>query len=397
MKLGTPPDSDVAWWDYVVMRNRALVLVLAAPLLAAQTLKMEPLANPAGPNSSQVNWSVTQDGNALMSWVESDVLKYSIRKGAQWSEPRTIASKRHFFHHPAELPEVISMPNGAFMAHWIETPKPDSEAEFVYVSASRDGIKWTAPASGQRDKSDVEHGLASMVSNGDGTASIFFLQSLKGPDAPTALMRSLISADGTEIKEEVLDSDVCECCPTAAGKTARGLIVVYRDHTKEDIRDMAVTRFENGRWTSPKIIYPDKWQVDACPVNAGTVATKGDRVAVSWYTSADNKPRVELALSPDSGADFTKATVVSTGSAYGYTSIAIDDAGGAYVSWLERSGDGAKVLVRHVSPDGTPGPVTQVATGSRKSLGYPRIVRAGNDTLIGWNTDSKVMTAKLGM
>ena len=104
---------------------------------------------------------------------------------------------------------------------------------------------------------------------------------------------------------------------------------------------------------------------------------------------------MELSFSPDSGADFSKATVVSTGSAYGYTSIAIDDAGGAYVSWLERNGDNAKLLVRHVGSDGKAGPVTQVATGTRKSLGYPRIVRVGNELLIGWNTDSKVMTAKL--
>ena len=120
-------------------------LLLVAAGLSAQTLKVDALTNPSGPNSSQVNWSVTQDGNAIMSWVESDVLKYSIRKGGQWSEARVIASKRHFFHHPAELPEVIAMPNGAYMAHWIETPKPDSEAEFPFVSASRDGVKFSKP------------------------------------------------------------------------------------------------------------------------------------------------------------------------------------------------------------------------------------------------------------
>jgi hypothetical protein len=371
------------------------ILFLAAGVLSAQTLKMAPLANPSGPNSSQVNWSLTQDGNVLLSWLESDTLKYAIRRGNQWSEARTIASHRSFFHHPAELPEVVSMPNGALMAHWIETPKPDSEAEFVYVSASRDGIKWTAPAPGQRDKGDVEHGLASMLSNGDGTASVFFLQSLKGPDAPTALMRSVIGADGMEQKEEVLDNDTCECCPTTAVRTAKGLLVAYRDHTKDDIRDIAVTRFEGGKWIASKIVYPDKWQVDACPVNAASAAAKGDKVGIAWYTAAGNNPRVEVALSGDSGATFGKAVVVSTGSSYGYASVALDDAGGAYVSWLERGGDNAKVLVRHVSADGTSGPVAQVATGTRKSLGYPRLVRAGSELLIGWNTDSAVKIAKL--
>jgi hypothetical protein len=380
------------------MRNSPLVLLLAVSgVTFGQTLKMEPMANPTGPGSSQVNLSLTQDGNALLSWVESEELKYSIRRGTQWSEPRTIAAKRHFFHHPAELPEVIAMPGGSFLAHWIEAPKTESEAEFIYVSASRDGIKWTTPVMAHHDKSDVEHGLASMAANGDKDASLFWLQSLNGPDKPTSLMRTIVGADGNEVKEEMLAADVCECCPTAVARTTRGLLVAYRGHTKDDIRDIAVTRLESGRWTSPKIVYPDKWQVDACPVNAASVAAKGDKVAISWYTASGDKARVELAMSADSGATFSKAAVISTGSAYGYTSIAVDDAGGAFVSWLERAGEGAAVLARHVSADGVAGPVVRVASGSRKNLGYPKIVRTGSETWIAWNTDSKAQTARLGM
>jgi len=376
-------------------------LIVFLPLLAmtsfGQTLKVEPAPNPTGPGSSQVNWSVTQEGNPLLSWIESEELRYSIRKGAQWSAPRTIAAHRHFFHHPAEVPEVITLPGGSFLAHWIEAPEKESEAEFIYVSASRDGIKWTTPVMAHHDHSDVEHGLASMAANSDKDASLFWLQSLNGPDKPTSLMRTVVSADGNEVKEETLAADVCECCPTAVARTTRGLLVAYRAHTKDDIRDIAVTRLESGRWTSPKIVYPDKWQVDACPVNAASVAARGEKVAVSWYTASGGKARVELALSMDSGATFSKAVVVGTGQAYGYTSIAIDDAGGAYVSWLEHAGDGARLVARHFSADGTAGPVAQVAAGTRKNLGYPKIVRAGNETWIAWNTDSKAQTAKLGL
>ena len=122
------------------MRNSVVLLLVASSgVMLGQALKLEPMANPTGPNSSQVNWSVTQEGNALLSWVESDQLRYSIRKGGQWSEPRTIAAHRNFFHHPAEVPEVITLPGGSFLAHWIEAPKTESEAEWVFVSASRDG------------------------------------------------------------------------------------------------------------------------------------------------------------------------------------------------------------------------------------------------------------------
>lgn len=380
------------------MKNKTLLLLPAAALiLFGQALKVEPVPNPSGPDSSQVNWSVTPDGSLVMSWVESDVLKYAVRKAGQWSQPRPIAAKRNFFHHPAELPEVTAMPGGSWLAHWIETPKTESEteAEFIYISSSRDGLKWTTPVMAHRDKGMVQHGLASLAPSGDKEASIFWLFAAHGPDKPTALMRTVVGIDGNEVKEEMLAPDVCECCPTAVARTAHGLLLAYRAHTKDDIRDIAVTRFDNGRWTSPKIVYPDKWQVDACPVNAASIAAKGENVAIAWYTAADDKPRVELAFSPDSGSTFTKATVVSTGSAYGYASVAIDDAGGAYVSWLERGGDGAKILARHVLNTGAAGPVVEVAAGTRKTLGYPRLVRAGNETWIAWNTDSKIQTAKL--
>ena len=382
--------------------HTALFLLMGALPLTGQTLKMEPASSPAAPDSLQANWSVAADGSPLLSWVEkskdgSDSLRYAIHHGSGWTEARTVAAHRHFFHQPAELPEVIALSGGPLMAHWVELPKEGSEAEFLYVSASADGVKWTTPRVAHKDTSLVQHGLGSMVASGPREASLIWLQALKGEDGPVSLMRTVISAEGGMVKEETLDSDVCACCPTSVVKTARGLLVAYRDHTPDNIRDISTIRLENGRWTASKNIYPDKWQLDACPVNAASAAAKGDNVAVAWYTASGDKARVEMAFSTDDGATFGKASVVSTGQAYGYTSIAIDDAGGAYVSWLEHAGDGARLVARHFSADGTAGPVAQVAAGTRKNLGYPKIVRAGNETWIAWNTDSKAQTAKLGL
>src|SRR5665213_3516863 len=176
--------SGISWQFEIsckCMRNAILVLLLApAAALFAQTLKVAATENPAGAESSQANWSVSSSGQPILSWVEpvkggTFAVRYSIRNGAQWSEPRTIASGRHFFHHPAELPGLVALTGGglpaqAMMAHWIEVPSASSEAEFVYVSSSRDGIKWTAPVMAHHDKSQAQHGLASMVASGNGQA-----------------------------------------------------------------------------------------------------------------------------------------------------------------------------------------------------------------------------------
>jgi len=374
--------------------------LLALPLLS-QTFSAAPLANPAGAGSLQPNWSVAPDGSAVFSWIEPSpggalALRYSVRHGGSWSPAVTIAAHRHFFHHPAEMPEVLAMPGGHWFAHWVEAPEGgDSDAEYVYVSSSVGGAHWSMPLQAHRDHTAVLHGLASMIANPDGTASIFWLEALKGEDAPVSMKRTIVDAAGKEIKEETIDSDVCGCCPTAVAKTAKGLLVAFRDHTKDNIRDIAVTRLDNGHWSPAKIVHVDNWEIEACPTNAAAVAAKGDHVAVAWYTDAQDSHRELMAFSEDSGSSFGKPVTLSVGHAFGYTAMALDEDGGAIVSWLEQSPEGARVLVRRVTAAGVAGPVVEVAKGGRMALGYPKLFHNGNDTFIAWGDPKHVETAAL--
>ncbi len=380
-----------------------LLGVSAVPGLP-RTLKIEPIANPSGATSLQAHWGTAQDGSPLLSWIEvskdgSHTLRYAIRRGAQWSEPRTIATNRHLFRQPAESPSVISFAGGSLLAEWVEIPPASSEAEDIYVSASKDGIQWTPPVMAHQDRSPVQHALVSMVASGDREASLVWLEALKGEDAPSALKRTVISSDGKVVKEETLDPDVCTCCPTSIVKTSKGLLVAYRDHTPQDIRDIATIRFENGRWLPSKILNPDKWEINACPVNGAFAAAKDNRVAIAWYTEAQDNPRTQLVFSSDGGATFSKPIRVSTGNSFGHVSAALDDQDGALVSWLEegKSADGVLLLVRQVTGAGVAGAVTQVAQGSRPSIGYPRLLHGGGETWIAWGNSGtgKIQTARL--
>ncbi len=377
-----------------------LLLVAAALPGFSQSLRMEAAPNPSGKGSIQPNWSVAADGSPVLSWVEpsangSLALRFAVRHGAQWSEAHTIASERHFFRHPAELPEVLEIKPGVWMAHWVEQPNPASDEEDVYVSSSTDGVKWTAPSMAHQDHSPVEHGLASMAASGPDEVSLIWLEALHGEDSPTYMMRTILNASGKEVREEKIEGDVCACCPTTIVKTAKGLLIAYRDHTPEDIRDIAVVRYENGKWTPSKILNADKWKLNACPTNAAAVAAKGDRVAISWYTSAQNMPRVQIAFSGDSGATFGKPTLISTGHAYGYTAVALEDDGSAIASWLEQGQGGTRVLARQITAAGAASPVIEVAKGGRSALGYPRIVHTAGGTLIAWDDPKQVQTARL--
>ena len=383
------------------MKKLTLLLLAMGICGFAQTLQMSAAPNPAAAGSIQPNWGLAADGSALLSWVEpakdgSYTLRYAMRKAGAWSEARTIAAGRRFWRHPAELPGMLALNDGTLLAHWVEKTKDSEDAEDIYVSTSKDGVKWTAPSMAHKDHSPVQHGLVSAVASGPGEASLLWLQALKGEDAPVSLMRTVVGADGKEIKEEELDKDVCSCCPTSVVKTAKGLLVAYRDHTSKDIRDIAVMRLEGGKWSTSKIINADNWEVNACPVNAASAAAKDNRVAISWYTEANDKPRVQLVFSSDAGTTFGKPTLLSTGYALGYASTILRDDGGAMVSWLEEGDKTSRAMVRAVSAAGVAGAALKIAEGSRPSLGYPRLVRSGAETWIAWG-DAKtgVKTAQL--
>ena len=179
-------------------------------------------------------------------------------------------------------------------------------------------------------------------------------------------------------------------------RTAKGLIVAYRDHTPDNVRDIAVLRFENGKWAPSKIVHADNWRLDACPVNAAAVAAKGDRVALAWFTGATEPAKVQMLFSDDGGATLGKLIPVSTGAALGNTSLALADDGGAIVSWLERNAGGdARLLVREISPSGAAGPVVQVAEGGKTPFGYPRLFHSAAGTFVAWGSSGKLETTQL--
>lgn len=382
---------------------RILLILALSVAVRAQSIKVEPVASPAGESSSQANWAVNAQGDPVLTWIETakagtDVLRYAVRHGGQWSQPHTIASARHFFRQPAEIPSVAALSDGTLIAEWIEgSPNGgDSDAEFVYISSSHDGATWSKPVMANRDKTQSQHGLASIVASGSHEASLIWLQALKGDDGPASLMRTVVDASGSALKEESINPDVCQCCPTSVIQTRQGILIAYRAHTAQDIRDIAVVRYEKGQWQPNKTVFNDGWKINACPTNAASASGAGAHVAVGWYTAAGQMPRAEFAASSDGGATFLKPVTVSTGSSYGYVSTAVASDGAATISWLERSGNGARLLVRNVSSTGALGPVAEVAHGSRMDLGYPRLVQAWSETLVTWGGGTaRVQTAKL--
>ncbi|MBC7909286.1 MAG: exo-alpha-sialidase [Pyrinomonadaceae bacterium] len=370
--------------------------------------------SPAGIDSREPELYATPDGRVIMSWVEKigekrAALRFASRDGAGWSEPRTIAEGDNWFVNWADFPSVIALKDGTLAAHWLVKSGPGTYAYDVNLALSKDGGKtWSKPIIPHTDGTQTEHGFVSLVPLADGRLGAVWvdgraLKDIKvdedaGPlPVSMALRFAAIDTQGKVSDEAVLDERICECCQTSAAMTAEGAIAAYRDRSESEVRDIYVVRQENGKWSVPQPVHADGWEMTACPVNGPSIAADGQRVAVAWYTEANDQPRVKMAFSNDAGKSFGNPVQVDDGDPVGRVDVLLLVDGSALVVWMSGTAEKGATKVRRVRSDGTLDAISTVTeTNIARSSGFPRIARLGNEVLFAWTQfgkPSRVSTA----
>ena len=171
--------------------------------------------------------------------------------------------------------------------------------------------------------------------------------------------------------------------------------MVYRDRSEKEVRDISVIRYDKGRWTEPKTIHADGWEINGCPVNGPSVAADGRKVAVAWFTAQGDKPRVNIAFSNDAGANFGPPVQVDDGNPMGRVQVIMLSDGAALVVWLERTAKGGEIRTRRVKADGMRDQsITVGDTSAARAAGFPRMARAGNEVVFAWTESGKPSTVR---
>ncbi|PYQ46822.1 MAG: hypothetical protein DMF59_20565, partial [Acidobacteria bacterium] len=180
-----------------------------------------------------------------------------------------------------------------------------------------------------------------------------------------------------------------ECCTTGMTMTSKGAVIVYRDRSNDDVRDIAVVRRTGSRWASPRLVRRDGWKINGCPVNGPQIDAIGEHAAVAWFSGADNKGRVYAAFSNDGVATFGEAVAIDDGNPAGRVDIVMLDAATALVTWLEQRGEGAEIRARRVHSNRQIEPAIKVADSSAaRAAGFPRIARMGRQVYFAWTEQS---------
>lgn len=353
------------------------------------------MRSPAGPGSVGPAVVAGPDGRVYLSWTEPGpdstyALRFSILGKYGWSPPRTIAQGKDWFVNWADVPTLAVLPNGTMAAQWLQKSGAGAYAYDVRVAVSRDGgATWTAGAVPHRDGVAAEHGFVSMWPAGDSVALVWLDgrgTAGEGHGGATAVYYATVGMDGGIGAETAVDSRVCDCCQTGAAMTSRGPVVVYRDRSPEEIRDIYLTRYENGAWTEARPVHADGWHMEACPVNGPQAAADGERLAVAWFTGAGDSRQVKVSFSSDAGTTFGEPVRVDEGDPEGRVDVVLEKDGAALVTWMERvAGGGAEVRMRRVTPRGQASLSIVVAKASAaRASGFPRMALLGGEVVVAW-------------
>lgn len=410
---------------------------------AGVTGSMLEIPVPAATGSRTPSLFAAADGAVYLSWQEPAsqeadasstaargrfALRFARLVGEEWSAPRTIAEGDDFFVNWADFPTIIES-DGGLAAHWLRRNGGVGTAYDVHIARSLDGGEtWLPPVVPHADGTPTEHGFVSLVADPGGGFTAVWLDGRKYATAASEAGREMtlrstrFDADGAQQEVALLDPRICDCCQTSAAYARDTLVVVYRDRSPEEIRDIWSVRRTADGWQEPVPVATDGWMLPGCPVNGPAIATHGDLAVVAWFTMQAGDPQVRLAFSRDRGASFSEPIIIDRAVADGVDSgnprevAALADASAAtrpiplgrvdvawlgpdraVVSWIVARGSEAEILYRGVRLDGTLEDTRMVGgTGSMRASGFPRMVRQGDRLLFAWTTPGAEISLHVG-
>lgn len=335
----------------------------------------------------------------LMSWTQRlndslSSLNYAEFMNNNWSEPQEITKGYDWFVNWADFP-AIAENNNELLTHYL--PKSD-EATFAYdvylKLFNKQSNTWKEAIKLHSDTTKTEHGFVSMMPYKQNSFFVSWLDgrntsgghSHGGAGAMTVRAAEILF-DGTKKQEVQLDAKVCDCCQTSVAITQNGPIVVYRDRSDEEIRDIAISRFIDGDWTLPKAIHNDGWKIKGCPVNGPKAVALNNQLAIAWFTGANNTAKVNVVFSNDNGKTFAKPFQIDNGASIGRVDAYFLDADNLLVSWMESTDTGAEIRVAKINS--TKGKVLETVVSklsAARASGFPQLEIFNNEVFVAFNS-----------
>ena len=363
-------------------------------------------------NSNAQPSLVSNNGSLSLTWISSDEdmnaeLNFRQFKDGDWLNPMTLAVGSDWFVNWADFP-THAVSGDQVLTSYLKKSAGGSYTYDVFLSLQN--------LSGEKVKEDfilntdgfkAEHGFVSIVAKDEKGFLISWLdgrntveKDADGNQKPMTIRFAEITNNGDIINENELDASVCDCCQTSITNTDKGPLVVYRDRSDKEVRDIYVTRKIDDKWEAPAAVHNDGWVIYGCPVNGPKVVSNSNNIAVSWFTVYDGKPRVNLSFSKSYGTSFDSPIQINDNNAIGRVDVVYLNDKEVLVSYMEEDDFDTYLRLRKVSIDGNVSkPITISKIDSGRNTGVPQLEILNDEIFVVWtvfeNENNQLKTVKL--
>ncbi|CAN5488183.1 hypothetical protein BH09BAC4_BH09BAC4_24710 [soil metagenome] len=254
-------------------------------------------------------------GNPLLSWVEKASDKgaafyfaTSADGGQTFGEKIKVKAPATIAVHAEGMPKIAEKADGTLLAVF-EVPNPTEQSRFagdlLYTLSTDKGKTWTDAKPVHQDASPGKsHSFSDITRLPNGEIGIAWLdEKLPGREG-----RPVVFAQTTKGKgfgtAVLVDDNACQCCRTNVFVDAKKNIhLTYRDllpSTKTGeiaSRDISTAVSADGgkTFSKPQVVFPDRWQVNACPHAGPVVAQLGNDMLITWFSGKENAVGLRLA------------------------------------------------------------------------------------------------------
>ena len=356
------------------------------------------------PENSSESFLLSTDKDLFISWTEqvldSNFLYVTKLEGDSWSNKKLITKGTDWFVNWADFPSISynNLSNSIFSFHLQKSSEETFSYDINYHINSKE--TWKDMNKIHDDNTFSEHGFVSSIPYKDG----FMVSWLDGRNTygvgdhghakgAMTIRSAVLDSNGNIVSQNVIDQMVCECCQTSMAISGDIPIVVYRDRSEGEIRDIYYSRYIDSNWTEPHPIHNDGWQINGCPVNGPNVDSYRDNVVVSWFSASKGRPKVNLKFSTDNGRTFGDKILIDEvdNSPLGRVDIELISETEAMISWLSTVDGKGKLLIRKIKTNGEIGPIKVVdEISTERSTGFPQIEKFNDDIYISWTDNSEL-------
>lgn len=389
-----------------------LFLLFACAGKEKATEVVEVIASPAKNNSAQP--FLFSGDKTLLSWIENQndsvyTLKYAEYLDNKWTKAETITSGTDWFVNWADFP-AIAENNGSMLSHFLQM---SAEGTYTYdIRMKMFPVKtssWKDDFILHNDGTKSEHGFVTMLPYKEDSFFVTWLDGRNtagghdhGGEGAMTLRAAEITAEGLKVDELTLDHKTCDCCQTSAAITSNGPIVVYRDRSDDEIRDIYITRKIDSSWSEPRPIFNDNWKIAGCPVNGPSADAINNMLVVAWYTGASEMPSVKLVFSKNSGVSFDHPISIDEALTIGRVDVAMIDTENVLMSWVTSQDSRTVIKAVKVNVSGEKGEEVVVSElNPSRASGFPQLEIVDDKALFAWTTitedQTRVTTATISL